>query len=874
MTRPLTGYADLLRALAVADASVIAAVADCLHFKKTGAESGKPGSGGSKTSARNIRVDPSPQDASTEPFRPIPFWRVTGYESLLESGDSEEPQAPEVVMTLRKKPGKVPRKTPLITAAKLSQKLRRRATHLKVSRTLDAEKAVDQISRGKRLERLPRQQRRSWGNRVQIICDHSVRLTPYWSDQLEIIAQLGQWFPREGIEYAFIKEGLERPVLEGRGGALKAYQWPLPGSLVIALTDLGVLDQGAEMPCARWRQLGTELRRQGCRPVALVPGCGHKCWQAAGKSWRVIPLEDSKSALPLSEAVEEVLTLCAFATRLQPGFLRAIRTLLGADAVVESLVWQHPMLTSPNLFGAPVDVEMAQERQRLWPEAGSQITARWNHALALQSHWRNGYSEELWAAEITAMPNWVQKAATTTAELTRAKHIIRQFEAFSTYPASSPGLASWVRWYLPISRSDPELDAAITRLYQRFSQDPQSPPRGYQPQFVDDPVPRKISFLAVVQVADRLAFLPFNEIDETHGSRRAHDSQLAVIRSRNGHIKISPPDSLPGSAQLADCSDFSQKVSVHWPAYEQFILHSDTEKIHLEPFIKPAWANAIGRDQYGLWASFKLVSQQKGVVEQKLRWITPGRFLMGSREEEPGRWDDEGPQHEVVLTRGYWLFDTPVTQALYEAVTGENPSEFKSAQRPVEQVSWNDAMKFIQKINNLVPDLRLSLPTEAQWEYACRAGTTDATYAGPMEISGENNAPVLDDIAWYDGNSGVDFDLEKGYDNSDWKEKQYEHQQAGTREVRGKQANPWGLYDMLGDVWEWCEDGPREYASKPVTDPVGPAEEAADRVLRGGSWGDFAQIVRCACRFANHPENTDDFAGIRCARVHETGSGS
>ena len=239
---------------------------------------------------------------------------------------------------------------------------------------------------------------------------------------------------------------------------------------------------------------------------------------------------------------------------------------------------------------------------------------------------------------------------------------------------------------------------------------------------------------------------------------------------------------------------------------------------------------------------------------------------MGSPESEAGRFDDEGPRHLVELSEGFWLADTPCTQELWQEVTGENPSRFRSPRRPVEQVSWDDCQRFLATLSSRQPGLELRLPTEAQWERACRAGTSTATWLGDLEILGANNAPLLDEIAWYGGNSGVDFDLDDGEDSSGWEEKQYPHTLAGTREVKRKRPNPWGLYDMLGNVWEWCsDDWADRYPEGPRVDPEGP-EEGAERVIRGGSWNDHARGVRAAYRYWSHPGVRIHYLGFRLSR--------
>lgn len=251
-----------------------------------------------------------------------------------------------------------------------------------------------------------------------------------------------------------------------------------------------------------------------------------------------------------------------------------------------------------------------------------------------------------------------------------------------------------------------------------------------------------------------------------------------------------------------------------------------------------------GRDDWGLYVDLDV----RG-VGQRMRWIEPGTFMMGSPEYETWRCDWEQEPHSVEISQGFWLADTPCTQALWEAVMGANPSRFQSPDRPVEQVSWDDCQEFCRRLEEHLGGVSFRLPTEAEWEYACRAGTETATYAGPIEIRGLNNAPILDPIAWYGGNSGVGFDLAEGEDSSGWREKQFAHSLAGTRRVKTKLPNAWGLYDTLGNVWEWCES---------LWEPRG-----SDRAIRGGSWDSSAGFVRAAHRYLHAPSYRWDFLGFR-----------
>jgi formylglycine-generating enzyme required for sulfatase activity len=292
------------------------------------------------------------------------------------------------------------------------------------------------------------------------------------------------------------------------------------------------------------------------------------------------------------------------------------------------------------------------------------------------------------------------------------------------------------------------------------------------------------------------------KIGEGFSTRIGIFGRFCLVRKADGGRHLIGPQSEP--LHLASAG----------PTGQTLILNTDALECVVTEMGRPAWASEWGEDRYGVFAEIEVAG-----VTQRMRWIPPGCFLMGSPLDEPGRFDDEGPQHEVTLTEGFWLADTACTQALWKAVTGENPSRFRGdPQLPVENVSWDDVSEqFLPTLNRQLGEGVACLPTEAQWEYTCRAGMTTAYEFGDY------------------------FDRSRANVNSE-----------KTLPVKSLASNRWGLFQMHGNVQEWCSDAPRMYRAEEARNPEGGHRE--DRVLRGGSFdgGSFFQLgthsARCAAR--------------------------
>jgi formylglycine-generating enzyme required for sulfatase activity len=236
----------------------------------------------------------------------------------------------------------------------------------------------------------------------------------------------------------------------------------------------------------------------------------------------------------------------------------------------------------------------------------------------------------------------------------------------------------------------------------------------------------------------------------------------------------------------------------------------------------------------GLARAEELIRTYTNSIGMKFVLISSGSFMMGADKNIEEAGDDEQPRHQVTISNFFYLGVYEVTQRQWQAVMGNNPSKFKGNDSPVEEVSWGDIQVFIRRLNKKEGHSRYRLPTEAEWEYAARAGSTSAYFFGDDESQ-------LGDHAWYGANSGET-----------------------THPVGQKRPNAWGLYDMIGNVWEWVGDwyGEAYYANSPSADPTGPLS-GTKRINRGCGWAHDASSCRSAIRFDDWPDARREHDGFR-----------
>ena len=762
-------------------------------------------------SAKTENSDHPPRAAA------LPYWRVETAKFTAVVGDSASVEKREVpfeeatISTPLDPEATTPATEPLLPWRSLGPRLRKNLR--KVLRGgIDDSKLVEELAQAKPLIRAPRLTRSVWDDRTVVLVDRSLRLVPAWMDQRYVTRRLLRVLGRRA-EIRLVREGGLTVECADLARSIA------PDTKVLALTDLGVYSGASTR--REWLDFGRILKRRDAVPIALVPCPKGRIPKPLRNVWR-IEIWDRTDGLRSHSAGEadgramRLIGLVSPASRIESGLLRAVRHLLPvkeADVGTEFDAWLHPSVRASHSWAMSLREEVTKSLRRAFGDDVDDSYKR--RAIAALRTWRLACPREMWFEELISVastPGSALRFGVAEAEWEQARDFFLGLAEAVSSSRLSKGLQPAVRdWFrlavkrLPqTTRKNKPVDDALSKLERElldeFSTDISAKVGGGEPRWYE-----------LYQTPAGLSVSDDSETQSPLGRIWSAEAMTARLRIASIDLDLD-----------------SGKNSVELDQVESVVLDSGYCQLTLAPFRRPPWATAAGRDRYGLWADASIAG-----VTHRFRWIPPGRFRMGSPESEDGRWDDsESPQFDVTISKGFWLGETPCTQELWSAATGENPSHFKSLDRPVEQVSWEDCSDFVTKLNDLESTDEYRMPTEAEWEYACRAATETSTYAGELEVLGECNGPILDEIAWYSGNSGVEFDLENGYDSSDWPNKQFDHKQAGSRVVRQKKPNEWGLYDMLGNVWEWVSDWYGSYSGEHEVDPAGPAE-GSNRVCRG-----------------------------------------
>jgi len=829
-------------------------------------------------------------------------------------------------------PEPLPQTPPLVPWSRLWPLLRAALSELAERQRVDVLRLVAAQARLHPLRRLPRLNAPRWAPAGQLLLDLSPRLYPFWGDFAAIKRVVPRLRGRTGLEILALEQGPEGSVRAWDGedwSVPRPYRAPAADVPVLILGDLGCLGAAAERQA--WERLGRQFRVNGRQTVVLTP-CPSRWWdpELAGLYFPVVldraahiparpagarpwPAQavDPQDALQHDPGARRLLALLDACLAISPALLRHLRHWLAAgcaDVGSEAAAWQHParqagafaLLPGPpdeseQLQRAHSDSLRADERQRAWDLILAQQQAQQSsRAVRMEERIRQAavlgapdpqaedFQDEVAKALETArgQEDWAQEQFLTGwigrlgARMTpNAWDYSPRSEALwvaANPRATTDGavLPSGLDIHRALAAQRGTGQAQIWRIVQRGEWleiaseiAPEAPFLSGSPVagrvFSADPVAQvhenRPDAPALSLPLRELGRLPLNE----HGWRiRTEHEELVIApldRPAWAHTLGSDRDGLfvgfddgygarcaywcgPGAPDWPSRREYSASVFSEPLARGFFLDDEQFRSLGRQTLALPFGSQSLGSDAYGIRATLWFKS---AIID--LRWIWPGEFLMGSPKSEEGRLANE-TLHQVILTRGFWLAETACTQTLWEAVMGKNPSYREDAECPVENVSWDDVQRFLERLNaELVArqsaeasSPRFRLPTEAEWEYACRAGTTRAYSFGDT------------------------FDSERANSGS------------AAVKVRSLPPNPWGLYEMHGNVWEWCQDWYGDYPEGPVVDPAGPATGVL-RVLRGGSWFDVAHSLRSAYRYPSDPGHRLHYDGFRLALGPELG---
>ena len=814
---------------------------------------------------------------------------------------------------LRSQPAAPPQSQALVPARRMASLVRAVLRPWRPTRQPDVNAWVQSLARGRLPLRLRMCERRAWSRDAGLLVQPGALLDVWRQDLSTLAAQVHRW---SGGQAPVLMQTLAGEAYRWQPGADRGrHPWQrLAGDALPPLQHtLWAGDaQAVSAPAARPGQhlKWTALLAAG----AAGPAAG---WPAGTRfvAWdhgqRLVPRPSpgaGGSPDAQAQAVASLLCSLALAVRVEPALLRAIRLAGGWPAHVEASVWWHEeVVTHAQAVNLRPDRVPALRAQLLagqplaWRRRVAQLVRDHHHHLsplvrmeeaglaqALAGLAPGDGQPETWATALrtrlaidtpadlaSALDAYVRRAAgRRPGELWSAlpglaeSYVLAEEAAIRSGGALPDGLPPGVVQRMLARGQAGRSDDAAWQVVQRGEMlwlDP-GPPRGRQPgiRLLGELGSVGLAGGVVVEWEGRSQWQPLvpgqavalGPLDENRpwvlNGAQASVTVAAVARppwadewgrrASAGMYALAP---LLGNTQARfEMAD----PAAQDPAPPFLITRPD--EVRLPPLALPEFTHwQLGIDRpHGLFADLLA----KGLT-QRFRWLPPGEFWMGSPDDEPERFKDEGPRHRVRLSQGFWLADSACTQALWLALMGNNkPSHFKGDdQRPVENVSFDEVQAFLARLQDLLPPgCEALLPTEAQWEYACRAGT-DTPFNLPAPISRINvnfDASVASKLAVPGEESKT------------------------TVPVKSLPPNAWGLYEMHGNVWEWCADDQRDYAGTALPeaaleDPWGPVsqEQGARRAVRGGAWFDRAGNLRSALRKRDPRDDRDRYLGFRVA---------
>ena len=796
------------------------------------------------------------------------FYRVIHYQAVNTEDVTSELQTLASTAPLdlhARHQGQQPLYSPLASWPKLWPFVRAALGEAKNTQRLDAPRLTAMIAKQEALHTLPYLKRTAWADHCHLIVDYNHATQPFWEDYNQLLHFVTECRGAVGEMNVSVMDNGPQNGCRPWGvecAAIKPYRLPQGSVPILILADLGCFDS-AGVVRRHWLKLGQRFQSAGFRPVVLMPSqraLGDEaltqyytlmCWDQRRQFPTKLPCQSARPN-PVGDAptgVDNLLTLLSPFLKVEPSLLRAARKLLVAHKVdaelsvdTEAQIWSHPDVES-NAMAFAIKAEATQGYRNKFKKLDSSLKLAVGELI--QSHHRH-LPDVIRYEELATYFDLVGDEDREA--LQRAVEQYQQRLAATLYQRkgnlqSAAGLTAYVRRHGHRQNSglwnSLWLRAAWALTYQ---EDLKAGQVTLPPGLTLNQVMPFISDLSKGQhytLRQQGNQLTLSAQEETTEPKKA--AALSEIFMAGDFIEVSqqgPAKALSAGQTLTSGNHLEIPLSPHHP----ITLSSGNTALTIAPFTKPSWATSVGYDDYGLFAELRY-----GEVVQRFRWINPGQFQMGSPESELQRYDDE-QQHEVHLSEGYWLADTVCSQALWLGVMGENPSRFNGHDKPVEQVSWDDTKEFIERLNKDIAELAVRLPSEAEWEYACRAGTT-----GPFSF-GDNITP---EQVNYDGSEPY-AEGAKGLDRHE------------TVAVKTLPANPWGLYEMHGNVYEWCEDWfQATYQQDSKVDPLGP-DSGQTRVVRGGSWvsDGYGGHVRSASRSSDEPDLRYDRIGFRLALGH------